>query len=180
MRLLIGIAAAFLATSAQAQMAVTTFGATDAQACYDDALNERAKSVDHCDAALRGEAMTRRDRLATLVNRGVIYNRDSKLTQALADFNAALREDAALGEAYLNRGNTRFLAGQFDRAIADYEKSLEADVSEPWVAWYNIGLSREAKLDTRGARTAYERSLELMPGFYPAEKKLGLGEQGAG
>ena len=151
------------ATSASAQMAVTTFGATDAQACYEDARSERETSTDNCDAALAGQALTRRDRLATYVNRGVVNNRARRLTEALADFNAALDADPTLGEAWLNRGNARFLAGQYDLAVADYEKSLDASLSKPWVAWYNIGLAREAQKDARGARTAYERALACDP-----------------
>lgn len=177
MRYLIGLSAALLsAANAHAQLAITTFGATEAQACYDDARSESATSIDSCDAALGGQALTKRDRLATLVNRGIIHNRAERLTQALADFNAALNEDAVLGEAWLNRGNTWFLAGKYDRALADYEKALGSAVSEPWTAWYNIGLAREALTDLRGARTAYERSLELNPNFAPAEKKLGMEE----
>lgn len=162
------------ATSASAQMAVTTFGATDAQACYEDARSERETSTDNCDAALAGQALTRRDRLATYVNRGVVNNRARRLTEALADFSAALDADPTLGEAWLNRGNARFLAGQYDLAVADYEKSLDASLSKPWVAWYNIGLAREAQKDARAARTAYERALEINPDFGPAKNKLGL------
>ena len=179
MRMLM-IAAAFAITSpAAAQMSVSTFGATDAQGCYEDALSEATTSVDRCDAALRGQPLTKRDRLATLVNRGVIQNRAGRLDAALADFNAALEGDSALGEAFLNRGNAQFLLGKYDLAIADYERSLETDLSKPWVAWYNIGLAREAQKDARGARTAYERALEANPDFGLARKKLGLDAEGA-
>lgn len=179
MRIAIGFAAAILATSAHAQLAVSTFGATDAQACYEDARSDSATSVDSCDAALAGQAMTKRDRLATLVNRGIIHNRAGRLSEALDDFDEALKGDDALGEAYLNRGNTQFLAGRYELAVADYEKSLGADLSKPWVAWYNIGLAREAQKDARAARTAYERALDINPDFGPARKKLGLDGDGA-
>jgi len=179
MRFLIGLAAALVATSAEAQLAVTTFGATDAQACYEDARSETATSVASCDAALKGQALTKRDRIATLVNRGIVHNRAGRLTDALTDFNAAIDADGSLGEAFLNRGNARFLAGQYDLAIDDYEKSLGAEISKPWVAWYNIGLAREAQKDARAARAAYERALEINPEFGPARKKLGLDGLGA-
>lgn len=183
MRLLAGLsvamAAALTASSAQAQLAVTTFGATDAQACYEDARSQRATQTARCDAALRGPPLTRRDRLATLVNRGIVLNRAGRLSEALDDFNEAIAGDGALGEAYLNRGNAQFLGGRYDLAVADYEKSLDTDISKPWVAWYNIGLAREAQKDARAARTAYERALEINPDFGPARKKLGLDGDGA-
>ncbi|MFN0024166.1 MAG: tetratricopeptide repeat protein [Parvularculaceae bacterium] len=175
MRYLIALAVVALASAnAHAQLAITTFGATEAQACYDDARSDSVTSIDNCDAALGGQALTKRDRLATLVNRGIIHNRAGRLTDALADFNTAIDADASLGEAYLNRGNARFLAGQYDLAVADYETSIDTEISKPWVAWYNIGLAREAQKDARAARTAYERSLEINPEFGPAKKKLGL------
>lgn len=176
MRTLLLWAAMTAAAPAAAQMSVTTFGATDAQGCYEDARSDSATAVDRCDAALRGQSLTKRDRIATLVNRGIIHNRGKRLDAALSDFNAALDADPSLGEAWLNRGNTQFLRGQYGLAIADYEKSLETDLSKPWVAWYNIGLAREAQKDARGARTAYERALELNPGFSLAKQKLGLVE----
>lgn len=174
MKWMIGAAALLAATPASAQLSISTFGATDAQACFEDAKSGRETSTDSCDAALQGQAMTKRDRLATYVNRGIINNRAGRLTEALADFNTALDGDASLGEAWLNRGNARFLAGQYDLAVADYEKSLETNLSKPWVAWYNIGLAREAQKDARAARTAYERALEINPEFGPAKDKLGL------
>jgi tetratricopeptide (TPR) repeat protein len=174
MKWIVGAAALLSGTSASAQLSISTFGATDAQACFEDAKSDRETSTDNCDAALAGQAMTKRDRLATYVNRGIVNNRAGRLTEALADFNAALDADASLGEAWLNRGNARFLAGQYDLAVADYEKSLDANLSKPWVAWYNIGLAREAQKNARAARTAYERALEINPDFGPARDKLGL------
>lgn len=179
MKGMICAAAIFCAAPASAQMSISTIGATDAQACFEDAKSERETSTGNCDAALAGQAMTKRDRLATYVNRGIVNNRAGRLAEALADFNTALDADPSLGEAWLNRGNARFLAGQYDLAIADYEKSLDADLSKPWVAWYNIGLAREAQKDARGARTAYERALEINPDFGPAKRKLGLDGDGA-
>lgn len=179
MRIAVMIAAMAAVSPAGAQMSVSTFGATDAQGCYEDAQSETAISASRCDDALRGEALTKRDRIATLVNRGIIQNRAGRLDEALADFNAALEQDPALGEAWLNRGNAQFLLGNYDLAIADYEKSLDTDLSKPWVAWYNIGLAREALKDARGARTAFERALDVNPDFGLAKEKLGLDREGA-
>ncbi len=174
MRLLIVLGLSLTASAAAAQMSISTFGATDAQGCFEDARSDVTTTVDRCDAALRGQTLTKRDRLATLVNRGIVLNRAGRLDDALADFNAALEKDPTLGEAWLNRGNTQYLRGRYDLAIADYEKSLETNISKPWVAWYNIGLAREALKDARGARTAYERALAINPGFSLAKEKLGL------
>jgi tetratricopeptide (TPR) repeat protein len=160
-------------TAASAQMAVTTFGATDAQRCYEDARDDFSRDASACDAALRSQAMTERDRVATYVNRGVVLNRAGSLDDALGDFNRAIAENEDLAEAFLNRGNTYFLMRRYDEAIADYEAALGRDLEKAHVAWYNIGLAREAKNDAVGARDAYRTALEINPDFGPAQKKLG-------
>lgn len=162
--------------AAYAQMSVSTFGATDAQLCYQAAADDFARNTDDCDEALKENTMTARDRIATYVNRGIILNRDGRLDAALADFDNALERDAGVAEAYLNRGNTYFLMRRYDEAIADYEASLRYDLEKSHVAWYNIGLAQEAKKDDMKAKDAYRTSLEINPEFGPAQRKLGLSE----
>lgn len=173
MRLLAGIAAfLFMAAPAGAQMSVTTLGATDAAACYDNAADDYSSDTGPCNDALKDPSTTRVDRKKTFVNRGVIHNRNGDLNAALDDFNAALEIDGSNGEAYLNRGNSFFLASRYDEALADYERALEANVSKPWAAWYNIGLVHDAREDGDRAREAYEKALEENPGFTLAQQKL--------
>jgi len=171
--LIAGAAAATLTVSgAHAQMSVSTFGATDAAACYENAASEWSRDTDPCDAALKGGGMTRADRYKTLVNRGIIHNRNGDVHAAVDDFNAALEIDSRVGEAYLNRGNSYYLSGQFDAALADYDAALANNVNKPWAAWYNIGLAYEAKNDKVKAREAYAKALDLNPSFSPAQIKL--------
>jgi tetratricopeptide (TPR) repeat protein len=160
-----------LGAPARAQLAVTTFGGSDAAACYDNARNDFSREAGPCDAALGG-ALRVDDRKKTLVNRGIILNREGRLQDAIDDFNAALGIDGDLAEAYLNRGNSYFLAARYDRAEADYERSLALGVAKPWAAWYNIALVREARGDAAGARDAYESALALNPDFSAAKDKL--------
>lgn len=166
-----GLVISLLAAPAGAQMAVTTFGATDAVRCYEAAASDFGRETDACDAALRG-ALSPSDRKKTLVNRGIIHNRSGELPSALEDFNAALDIDGGLAEAYLNRGNTYYLNGSGDAAISDYRRALDLGVSKPWAAWYNIGLVYESKQDRTKAREAYEKALELNPDFSLAQGKL--------
>jgi tetratricopeptide (TPR) repeat protein len=168
-------AAALAAGGAAAQMAVTTFGASDAAQCFENASNDFSRDAAPCDVALRNKALSRADRYRTLVNRGIIRNRNGDLSGAISDFDEALSLNAGLGEAYLNRGNAYYLSGQFDTAIADYETALANDVNKPWAAWYNIGLAYDAMKNGERARAAYEKALELNPDFAPAHAKLDAG-----
>ncbi|WP_425408651.1 tetratricopeptide repeat protein [Hyphococcus sp.] len=157
---------------AAAQMSVTTIGATDAGACYQNAATEASNDTAPCDRALNDQSITRLDRKKTFVNRGVIHNRNGDLMAARNDFDEALAIDDMLPEAYLNRGNSYFLAARYFEALADYERALSAGVSKPWVAWYNIGLVYDSQKNTDKARGAYEKALEENPDFTLAEQKL--------
>jgi tetratricopeptide (TPR) repeat protein len=157
---------------AAAQMAVTTVGATDGSLCYQNAQNDFSTDTGPCDEAIRDTATSRRDKMKTYVNRGIIYNRKGDLEAAVADFNAALEINDGIAEAYLNRGNSYFLAARYDDALADYEQSLLLEISKPWAAWYNIGLVYDAKKDADKARAAYQKALALNPDFTQARLKL--------
>ncbi len=160
------------AAPASAQMSVTTIGATDAANCYQNARSDLSRSTVPCDKALKDSGLSISDRKKTLVNRGLIHNRNGDLAAALDDFNDALEIDPALGEAYLNRGNSYFLGARFEQAMSDYERALDIGVSKPWAAWYNIGLVYDAKKQPDKAREAYEKALNANPDFTLAQQKL--------
>lgn len=156
---------------ASAQSAVTTIGASDAALCYEDARASVTQSTEHCDDALE-DGLIERDHVATLVNRGIILNRAGRYSAAIADFDAALKRDGRLAEAWLNRGNSMLLTRRADDAIFDYERALEFGLRQAHLAWYNIGLAHEAKGDAAKARGAYAKSIEIAPGFELARRKL--------
>lgn len=162
----------FLVLPANAQMSVSTLGATDAAACYRHANDQFSTDTESCDRALRDRKTTREDRLKTYVNRGIINNRNGAVQAAVDDFNAALEINSDSAEAYLNRGNSWYRARQYSDALTDYKIALELDVNKPWAAWYNIGLVHDALGETEKAKQAYQTALELNPNFVLAENKL--------
>ncbi|MEQ8936902.1 MAG: tetratricopeptide repeat protein [Amphiplicatus sp.] len=164
------LSAAVLPVSAQ--VSVTTFGATDAKACFDDANDGFTTDADNCDKALRGQPLNNNDRQATRVNRGIVFNRAGRYVDAFADFDAALDEDPELSEAWLNRGNSMLLTGRADDALENYDSALAYGISKESVAWYNIGLAYEAKNNKAKAREAYEKALKASPAFTLAQQKL--------
>lgn len=155
-----------------AQLSVTTIGATEASACYQDASNSLTHDTGNCDAALKGGDLMRSDEKKTLVNRGVILNRAGAFEDARADFDAAIAIDDSLAEAYLNRGNSFYLAKRFDAALVDYDRALALAITKPWAAWYNIGLVYEATKKPDMAREAFQNALNANPEFTQAQQKL--------
>lgn len=176
MRFSLALAFLALAAPAAAQMSVTTIGASDAQLCFDAARDPMTRSTNDCDEALERGGLSRRDEIATRVNRGVLLNRNGRIDEALADFDYALGRDSTLAEAYLNRGNSYYFQRRYDDAIADYEASLRYELGKAHIAWYNIGLAYEAKKETVKARDAYRTALEIKPDFGPALDKIGVAE----
>ena len=162
----------FAAWDAHAQRtdSVIVFGNTDAELCYRAAemATVPASSLDHCDAALRDRTLAKKDRVATLINRGILYNHRRNYTAAIADFEAALALDPAASAAYVNRGNTYFYSGQLDLAIENYSTSLQMNPRNPHLAHYNRGLVNEAKREAKLAFADFVRAAELRPDWEPA------------
>jgi len=172
MQILALVIALFGAWAAHAQRteSVITFGNTEAELCYSAAemAGVPAGSLDHCDAALRDRTLTKKDRVATLINRGILFNHRGNYTAALADFEAALALDPAASAAYVNRGNTYFYSRQLDLAIEDYSTSLQMNPRNPHLAHYNRGLVNEVKREEKLAFADFVRATELLPGWEPA------------
>ena len=167
------LAMAFSVTVVAAQVSVTTIGATDAQACYQEAADDSSISVRECNEALKGKTnLTRRDVAKTHVNRGIIFNRAGLSPQAINDFDAAIEIIPGLAEAYLNRGNSYYLLQRYDIALENYNQALALDLRKAYAAWYNIGLTYDAMKKPEKAREAYEKSLAAFPDFALAKKKL--------
>jgi len=172
--------AALHALPLTAQMAVTAFGTSEAQGCFIDASDGFSTSTWRCELALREAGLNYRDRLATLVNQGIILNRAGSLDEALASFDQALRAEQNLPEAWLNRGNTLYLRGDALGAIAHYEAALAHGLERAHIAWYNIGLVHESQSDRQTASSAFAEALALNPGFTLAEEKLRLASASGG
>jgi len=176
MQTLAVILALFAAWTAHAQSddSIITFGSSDAALCYSAAEVSAVSTgtVDHCNTALKSRTLSRRDRIATLVNRGILFNHSGDYTAAIADFEAALALDPNTSAAYVNRGNSYFSTQQFDLAVDDYSTSLMMDPRDPYIAHYNRGLTHEARRETELAFADFVRVTELRPEWEPAENRV--------
>ena len=172
-------AAALLVTTfwfcgvAQAQLAITTIGATKAEACFKIAAYETSTGVADCDGALdEAYRLTKKDIAHTHVNRGIILNRALRLDEAIKDFDEALSILPDLAEAFLNRGNSYYLKQRYSEALTDYDTALEKGLRKTYAAHYNKGLVYLALMRKDEARAEFEKALAANPDFAPARRKL--------
>jgi tetratricopeptide (TPR) repeat protein len=162
---------AFSATGALA--AVTVIGSGSAQLCYQAADNGRPSrtGLDYCNDALLG-ALTRDDRAATYINRGVLELAMMRINAAQDDFNAGLAINGNLGEGYVDRGATLIAQKKFADAIMDINKGLSLGAKEPHIAYYDRAVAEEGLGNLRAAYDDYRQALIVQPDFTRASDEL--------
>lgn len=169
------IIAASLFAPAAMGASLSVFGNNgDALECYNAAKYVRVtyKARKACDDALSDPILSNRDRAAVYVNRGILRRAAEDIQGAFDDYKAALKILPDLPEAHANRGNIYYLAGYFDKALADYEFALERNIDDARA----VHLNRALVLAEMGEIDAARRGLMGVAGRYPdwivAQEKL--------
>jgi tetratricopeptide (TPR) repeat protein len=170
MRFLISLAAlAIIAPASAAAQSTVIVGTSQARSCYEAALagtSRSAAGLARCEAALAGDALSRRDRAATEVNMGILLMRDGRTHEALAAYDRAIDMMPGLGEAWLNRGIARFGQREYAAAEADFTRSLDLNIREAHKAYYHRALSLDARELYPQAYADFQRALELSPEWH--------------
>ena len=91
--------------------------------------------------------------------------------QSIADFSEVLPEEA---NYYNNLTLAHAMSGNVEQALANAEKAAAVDPGGAAQSFYNIGAVMTNQGDTAGAVQAFERSIEVNPGFADAYYQLGL------
>ena len=131
-----------------------------------------SQSVDSCNKALSYGKLKRMNRIATYVNRGVIYASLNRYKRALRDYQKAIELGDTVAETYLNRGNLWFIRKQWEKALADYEKSLSLNLELSEIAYLNRGMVKEQLGHYREAKADYLTALQQRPKWPDALDKL--------
>src|SRR4051812_5378803 len=107
--------------------AVLSVGGPLSQNCYEAALSgdTRDQGVDSCTRSLQEEPLATRDRAGTLVNRGILQMIRGKDALADADFDAALRIQKELPDAWLNKGYLRLRRGDGRAALPLLQSGID-------------------------------------------------------
>lgn len=163
------IAAAFVAAgfaSGAAYAAISVFGNTNARICYESALNERSRPSDIriCSEALTDPGTGGRDRVATYVNRGILYVQNGDFVNGIADYDQAIAINDDEPEAYLNKGLALLHQRQsMNEVIALLSAAIEYGTREPALAFYGRGIAHEMSGDIESAYYDIRRAVSLDP-----------------
>jgi tetratricopeptide (TPR) repeat protein len=166
---------ASLGAAVPASAAVTIVGGGLGRACYEAAefKRETRSSLALCTRALTEEALSRRDRAATHVNRGILSMHARDLAAALVDYDHALRIDPALAEAHVNRGIALLhMGGQDSEAVAAFTRGLELNPSRREVALYSRAVANELLGNIRAAYDDYQAAAAARPGWADPVEQL--------
>lgn len=165
---------AVLFTAGTANAAVTVLGGGMSRECYVSAelRKETQSSLSICSRALQEEALSRRDRAATLVNRGIIHMQARDLNAAVADYRSAILQEPKLAEAHVNMGIALLHKGGNDReAIDSLTTGLGMNPSRPEIALYSRAVAYELVGNVRQAYEDYTAAAALKPEWKePAEQ----------
>jgi tetratricopeptide (TPR) repeat protein len=162
-------AAAALLVASPAVGAVTVLGNSSARLCYEAAesrSNPHFNVIRTCDQAMRDEALSDYDRVATLVNRGILKARLGKVDDAIVDYDAALNRDPNEAEAYLNKGFALLhLSDAADQARPMFDSALQKKTRRPELAYYGRAVANELSGQVRAAYEDYRQASLLDPSW---------------
>lgn len=112
-------------------------------------------------------------------SQGLMLQRQGKLDEAIAAYQAALRLNPRLAPVYLNLGAALAKQGKLEDAIAAYQTAIEINPKLA-AAHYNLGnaLAQKGQLDA--AIAAYQAALQINPNYAKVYYNLGnvLAQQG--
>lgn len=141
------LSTAALLIAAPAAAGVTVIGSSSARLCFEATESRMAPAVDtlrRCDEALSQEALSKRDMVATLVNRGIVKLRLGRHEAAIEDFDAASARDPNQAEAYLNKGLALIRTGdEWERALPLFDTALAKRTRKPALAYYGRAVANE-------------------------------------
>jgi len=167
--------------SSYSHAAITVLGKGEATLCYHGAKfgYETRSVINKCKNALNDSSLSPKNRGATYVNLGIIYNNFSQPDKALLTLNRGKEYNGVRSEVALNSGNSYYLKRDYNKALELYEKSFELGIKDKSAVFFNIGLVHEKLNNIEKAIFHYKKAIELKPEFLTYfEKKVQLVELG--
>ena len=102
------------------------------------------------------------DQAINFYNRGLDYYAKGDYVRAIADFEAAIRVDPKMFDAYDERGNVYYAKRDYDRAIADYSVAIRLNPSNAR-AYFNRGVAETDLGDRERAFADFSFAIRFDP-----------------
>ena len=165
---------ALTAFPVSAAASVLSIGSGYAEGCYRAAEDRDAgkTAMDTCDRAMTQEGLTTHDRVATHVNRGILYLIRSNVRQANADFDAALAIDPNEPDAWLNKAVVQARFGKSVDAMPYVSKALELKTRRPALAYFVRAMALEDSGNIAGAYSDLKKAQALEPKWHEPSLEL--------
>lgn len=156
-------AAAWLPVSLAASTTVV-LNDSPAHQCYKAALRgDDDDGIDHCDAAIEHQALTRSDLASTYSNRGLLEARGGDLRSALKDHNRAVKLAPEVASVFINRANLYLRLRRFEEALNDLDEAVRLNDAVRHLAFYNRALLHQRLGNQEAAREDAEQAVALGP-----------------
>ena len=128
--------------------------------------------IEECNQAILHGRLTRKDLLATYVNRGILYGAMEDYQKALKDYRTAIDLEPETGEVYVNLGNLYLLSKKYDVAIQQYTTAIELTLTKNHIAHFNRAMAYENNKEFDNAEADYRRAIELSPEWVLPQLRL--------
>ncbi|MDE0154199.1 MAG: tetratricopeptide repeat protein [Gammaproteobacteria bacterium] len=128
--------------------------------------------IEECNQAILHGRLTRKDLLATYVNRGILYGAMEDYQKALKDYRTAIDLGPETGEVYVNLGNLYLLSQKYDVAIEQYTTGIELTLTKDHIAHFNRAMAYENNKEFANAEADYRRAIELSPEWVLPQLRL--------
>ncbi|MDE0286650.1 MAG: tetratricopeptide repeat protein [Gammaproteobacteria bacterium] len=128
--------------------------------------------IEECNQAILHGRLTRKDLLATYVNRGILYGAMEDYQKALKDYRTAIDLGPETGEVYVNLGNLYLLSQKYDVAIEQYTTGIELTLTKDHIAHFNRAMAYENNKEFSNAEADYRRAIELSPEWVLPQLRL--------
>ena len=167
-----------LPIAAYTQSMTVIGGGSYARNCYMSStlaiqLNSASDAdIEECNQAILHGRLTRKDLLATYVNRGILYGAMEDYQKALKDYRTAIDLGPETGEVYVNLGNLYLLSQKYDVAIEQYTTGIELTLTKDHIAHFNRAMAYENNKEFDNAEADYRRAIELSPEWVLPQLRL--------
>jgi tetratricopeptide (TPR) repeat protein len=115
-----------------------------------------------CTRAIASGRSKGSDQAINFYNRGLDYYAKGDHAREIADFEAAIRMDPKMFDAYDDRGNVYYSERDYGRAVADYSVAIKLNPGDAR-AYYNRGIASKDQGDRERAFADFTSAIRLDP-----------------